>query len=197
MTLRERISNQLTLQSESMRERVQALYRKGSHSVQADSVLSSAFEELALALEQLQGAEHALNHQQNQWLNRQTELELECQRYKDLFEYAPSAYVVTSTAGAIRQANSAALELLQISDRLAVGRMLALFIPEGQRRSFRNTLNELLECARAQEWVVSMCSWEGAQFEARLTASVLRGTGGRPLALHWLIHALDEPKLEQ
>jgi PAS domain S-box-containing protein len=175
-----------------MRERVQALYRQGSQSAQADNILSGAFEELALALEQLQGAEQALHQQQNQWLNRQAELELESQRYKDLFEYAPAAYLVTSTAGAIHQANSAALELLQISDRLAVGRMLALFIPEGQRRSFRSMLNQLLECDRAQEWVVSMRAWEGAQFEARLTANVLRGTGGRPLALHWLIRDMGE-----
>lgn len=192
MVLRERISGQLTQQSDILRQRMQALYRKGNQAAQVDGMLSSAFEELALALDQLQRAEQALHQQQSQLLNQQTELELECQRYKDLFEYAPAAYIVTSTAGAIRQANSAALELLQISDRMAVGRMLALFIPEGQRRAFRSTLNDLLGCDRAHEWVVSMCSWDGTQFQARLTASVSRGTSGRPLALHWLIQALDE-----
>ncbi|HEU5102820.1 MAG TPA: PAS domain-containing protein [Roseiflexaceae bacterium] len=192
MTLRERITNQMTLQSDIMRARVQALYRQGSQNAQVDGMLSSAFEELALALEQLQRAEQALHQQQSHWLNRQSELELECQRYKDLFEHAPSAYLVTSIAGSIRQANSAALELLRISDRMAVGRMMGLFIPEGQRRTFRSALNQLLECDRPQEWITSMRSWEGAQFEVRLTASVLRGASGRPLALHWLIHDLSQ-----
>ena len=192
MTLRERITEQPIMPIQVLRQRVQALYQQGSLIAQSDGMLSSAFEELSLALEQLQAAEQAMQRQQNQSLNRQAELELESQRYKVLFDYAPLAYLVTSTAGAIRQANPAALALLQISDRLAVGRTLALFIPEGQRRSFRSTLAELLESDRAQEWIVSMRSWKGVQFEARLTASVMRGAGGRPLALYWLIRAIGE-----
>ena len=37
--------------------------------------------------------------------------------------------------------------------------------------------------------------WEGTPVDARLTASVLRGTGGRPLMLYWLIHIRGEPSV--
>ena len=102
--------------------------------------------------------------------------------------------MVTSIDGAIRQANSAALALLDTSDRAIVGRSLAFFVPDGQRRAFREKIAALLQATEPQEWEISMCSWEGAPLEARLTASVLRGASGRPLALYWLIHALGEQR---
>jgi PAS domain S-box-containing protein len=193
MTLRERISEQPRVQIQTLRQRVQSLYQQAGPTAQSDTVLSLAFEELAHALEELQAADQVLHRQRDEWLNKQAEQELECQRYKDLFEYAPAGYLVTSIDGAIRQANSAALALLEISDRAIVGRPLAVFVPEGQRRAFREKIAQLLQAATPQEWVISMCSWEGALLEARLTASVLRGASGRPLALYWLIRNLGEP----
>jgi len=192
MTLRERISEPPPLKIQTLRQRVQSLYQQAGVNAQVDSVLSRAFEELAHALEELQSADRALHQQREEWLNKQTELELENQRYKDLFAHAPTGYVVTSIDGAIRQANSAALALLQTSDRAIVGRPLAVFVPDGQRRTFRDKITQLLQASAPQEWLLSMYSWEGAPLKARLTASVLRGTNGRPLALYWLIHALDE-----
>jgi PAS domain S-box-containing protein len=191
MTLRERISEQPPVKIQTLRQRVQSLYQQGGTNAQSDAILSRAFEELAHALEELQAADQALRQQRDEELDRRAELELECQRYKDLFEHAPAGYVVTSIDGAIRQANPAALALLKTSDRAVVGRSLALFVPEGQRRALREKIAELLQAAVPQEWTINMCSWAGASFTARLTASVLRGASGRPLAVYWLIHALD------
>jgi PAS domain S-box-containing protein len=193
MTLRERITEQPPVKIQTLRQRVQSLYRQADLNAQSDTVLSAAFEELAHALEELQAADRALRQQHEEWLNKQTALELQSQRYKDLFEHAPAGYVVTSIDGAIRQANPAALALLETSERAIVGRPLAVFLPDGQRRAFRDKITQLLQATTPQEWVLSMCSWEGAPLQARLTASVLRGTSGRPLALYWLIRVLDEP----
>jgi PAS domain S-box-containing protein len=177
-----------------MRQRVQALYRQGSNSVQHDQVLSTAFEELALALEELQAAEDELRRQQDEWQNSRAELELEYQRYKDLFDQAPAGYLVTSTDGSIRQANPAAAALLQNSERFLIGRSLALFVPEGQRRPFRNQIAQLAQADEPLEWEVSMQSWEGRSFTARLTVSTLRGATGRPVALYWLLRDIGASK---
>jgi len=192
MTLRERISEPQRVQIQTLRQRVQLLYQQGGTNAQSDTVLSQAFEELAHALEELQSADQALHRQRDEWLNKQAELELECRRYKDLFEYAPAGYVVTSIDGAIRQANPPALALLETSDRAIVGRSLAFFVPEGQRRAFREKIADVLRATTPQEWAISMCSWDGTPIEAQLTASVLRGANGRPLALYWLIRSLSE-----
>ena len=190
MTLRERISEPALVKIQTLRQRVQSLYQRAGAHAQSDAVLGQAFEELAHALEELQAADQALRRQRDEWLNKQAELELECRRYKDLFEYAPAAYVVTSIDGAIRQANQSALALLDTSDRAIVGRSLAFFVSDGQRRAFREKIAGLLQTTAPQEWMISMCSWEGAPLEVRLTASVLRGTSGRPQALYWLIRAV-------
>src|SRR5688500_3231080 len=124
MTLREYVSESPG-RIQIMRQRVQSLYQQGRSNAQSDSVLSQAFEELANALEDLQLADQALRQQRDEWLNKQAELELECQRYRDLFDHAPSGYLVTSIDGAIRQANQVALALLETTDRTIVGRSLA------------------------------------------------------------------------
>ena len=193
MTLRERISEPSPVKIQTLRQRVQSLYQQAGAHAQSDAVLGQAFEELAHALEELQAADQALRRQQDEWLNKQADLKLECQRYKDLFEHAPAAYVVTSIDGAIRQANPAALALLDTTDRAIVGRSLAFFVPDGQRRAFREKIGQLLQADTPLEWVISMCSWDGNPFDARLTASVMRGASGRPLALYWLMRAVDEP----
>jgi PAS domain S-box-containing protein len=195
MTLRERISEQPPVKIQTLRQRVQSLYQQAGPNAQSNSVLSRAFEELAHALEELQSADRALQQLREEALNKQTELELESQRYKDLFEHAPAGYIVTSVDGAIRQANSAALALLETTDRAIVGRPLAVFLPDGQRRAFREKIAQVLQASAPQEWALRMCSWEGAQLDARLTASVLRGTSGRPLAVYWLICTLDRPAM--
>src|SRR3954468_19817610 len=109
MTLQERISDQSPVKIQTLRQRVQSLYQQGGIHAQSDTVLSRAFEELAHALDELQSADQALRRQHEKSLNKQAELELECQRYKDLFDHAPAAYIVTSIDGAIRQSNPAAL----------------------------------------------------------------------------------------
>lgn len=192
MTLHKGIAEPQLGRMHIFRQRVQLLYQQGAVPAQTNTVLSQALEELAHALEELQAADQALHQQREEWLNQQAAQELESQRYKDLFEHAPAGYLVTSIDGAIRQANSTALTMIGTSARSIVGRSLALFVLEGQRRAFREKIAQVLQATAPQEWVMSMCSWEGSPFEARVRASVLRGTSDRPLALYWLVCVIDE-----
>jgi len=176
----------------AMRQRVQALYRQSSNTSNLDQVMNTAFEELALALEELQAADECLRLQHDEWQNRYAELELECQRYKDLFDHAPVGYLVSSLDGAIRQANSAAAHMLQSNTRFLIGRSLALFVPDGQRRAFRHTIERLTQADGPQEWEATLQSWKGETFDAGLTVGLLRGASGRPVALYWLVRDISQ-----
>jgi len=187
MTLREPINGLSPMYLEAMRQRIQALYRQGSSSLQQDAVLTTAFEELRLALDHLQMAEAMLREQHEQSLNIRAELEQEFQRYKDLFEHAPVGYIITNIEGTIRQANPIAAAMLQSNERALVGRALALFLPEGQRRAFREMISHLVQEKRPQAWEMTMRSWNGLPFEAEITVNVRRGSTGQPIALYWLI----------
>ena len=70
-------------------------------------------------------------------------LEDERRRYAELFDLAPDALFVTGIDGRITEANSAALEMLEVSLRLVRGRMLAQFLPAHAQESFATALEAL------------------------------------------------------
>jgi PAS domain S-box-containing protein len=68
------------------------------------------------------------------------QLALERDRYFDLFDLAPAAYLVTDPYGIIMEANAAATALLGDSAASLRGRPFDLFIPLEQREVFRGKL---------------------------------------------------------
>lgn len=186
-------NEQPTTQLRLMRQRVQALYQQGSPIAERNELLSAAFEELEWAIEQLQLSEAQQRRLHEEWLSERSELESEIQRYEDLFANAPAGYLVTSLDGTIRKANPAAARMLECSERHLVGRSIAMFVPEGQRREFRAQIAQIAQSGDTHEWEIPMQSWERAQFSAGLTVCAVRGQNGeRTVALHWLLRDVGE-----
>src|SRR5207302_5675275 len=77
-----------------------------------------------------------------------TELESAIQRYVDLYDFAPIAYVSFDRAGRIEEANLAATELLAESRDLLIGRPFAFYV--GDLDSF---MQHLLYCRTSQQLV--------------------------------------------
>lgn len=99
-------------------------------------------QELQLALEELQGVEEELREQNQELIVARELIELERQRYQDLFEFAPDGYLVTDTAGIIQEANQAAAILLAVRPKYLVNKPLILFIPHQDRQTFTIRLNK-------------------------------------------------------
>src|SRR5580765_4747782 len=72
-----------------------------------------------------------------------TELEAAIQRYVDLFEFAPIAYVSFDRVGRIEEINLAAVQLLDASRTRLVGKPFALHVTKNDGPVF---LNHLLRC---------------------------------------------------
>src|SRR6185295_9786968 len=85
---------------EAAQERLAALQRQvqatGGEAVQREALL-----ELSVALEELGIAEEELFQQNEKLLATRQTLELERQRYQDLFNFAPGGYLVTNPDGLI------------------------------------------------------------------------------------------------
>jgi PAS domain-containing protein len=64
-------------------------------------------------------------------------LEAERERYQDLFQSAPVAYLVTDPLGRVREANRAAAELLAVRPEFLPGKPLASFVAYDDRFTFR------------------------------------------------------------
>lgn len=173
---------------DAMRQRVMILYRSAAAEATQDELLPVAFEELQNALEELHSMYEELRKQNELLLNTREQIEAEFQAYQDLFVSAPVAYLVTSLSGTIRQANRAAADLFHSDEKFMVGRSLALFVPEGERRAFRDRLAQLRsETQQPQVWKIRLQPWGGDSFRALLTIAFAHGPLGRPTAIRWIV----------
>jgi PAS domain S-box-containing protein len=184
-----------TQHMETVHQRAETLYESARDLPwQQPQLIIDTLEELRLALEELHVAEEDLRLQNEQLISMQQALEAEQCRYKDLFEFAPDAYLVTDVYGVIQEANSAAATLLGLKASLLVGKPLASFLPEDQRCAFRAMLNLLPTINRVQERELTLRRRDQTNFEAALTVATMRSSLGSVTGLRWLVRDITERK---
>jgi PAS domain S-box-containing protein len=120
-------------------------------------------------------------------------LETEKQRYRDLFEYAPDAYLITDNTGIIRDANRAAAEMLRTSQRELKGESLLSFIAARHQSLFMTLLTHL---QRMKD--IELCiqphgmSQKADDLDTSLTLSTFYDETGKPVLLLWLLRDMTE-----
>jgi len=82
--------------------------------------------------------------------NPKTELEAATQRFVDLYDFAPIAYVSFDRAGRIEEANLAATELLGVPRNLLIGRPFAFYVA-----NLDLFLHHLLDCRTSHQQVAT------------------------------------------
>jgi PAS domain S-box-containing protein len=88
---------------------------------------------------------------------RQT-IERERIRYREHFDHAPDAYLVTDANGTIRDANRAAGRLLGVASRFLPGKSIQAFFEEAGRNQYRHQLDLLCHSDRVDDWEVWLTS---------------------------------------
>lgn len=189
--------DQFSHRIEGMRRRVSVLYQGGEGAERRADLLERAYEELQIAMEELQAAEEMLREQNLRLLEAQDDISQQLQRYQDLFDRAPIAYLVTGFDGTIRLANQAAARLFGSQPKSLVGRALTLFAPEGERRAFRAKLASVRERGSQHHFEQRFTPWHGDPFNAELIVGVEMSPTNRPTALRWMILNSGERKRAQ
>jgi len=167
--------------------------RLASMHAAADKVASSpgdrsrAIEELEEALAELQVAEEELRQQNEELIAGRTDLESERYRYRDLFDSAPDAYLVTDAAGIDREANRAAAELLGVDTNFLVGKPLVIFIDDGLRNSLHKEIKEIIKAPGPSQHALRMRARKGRVFDAAVTAAPMRDVSGRASGIRWIV----------
>src|SRR5437879_1053037 len=103
-----------------------------------------------------------------------TELESAIQRYVDLYDFAPMAYVSFDRAGRVEEANLAATELLSEPRDLLIGRPFAFYVA-----NLDSLLQHLLYCRTSQQQVQTellLRSRKGEQIPALLLSTPITST---------------------
>lgn len=180
--------NSFAQQIETMYERVTKLCQDANtSSVLPVNLLPTAFKELGIASEELQVAHEELLLQNEELALAQVAVEVERQRYQELFENAPDGYLVTNGEGVIRQVNRTAATQLNVLPLHLMGKPLITFIVQEDRRRFRNELFQLSQQDRTKELIISIQPNKGEPFEAALTVTTVRNSSTKPIALRWLL----------
>jgi PAS domain S-box-containing protein len=110
---------------------------------QKSGKLSEAFEELFALLEELRTAEKELRVKNDELLSMQEIMEIERDRYQELFEVCPDAYFLTDPNSSIFEANRASSHLFGITNEKMKGLTLLLFMDEIERAELRKQLQEM------------------------------------------------------
>ncbi|WP_414543339.1 PAS domain S-box protein [Nostoc sp. CCY0012] len=155
-------------------------------------LLPQAFKELYSTSKMVQLAAEELYQQNEELIQTRNFLEVERQRYQDLFELAPDGYVVTNAEGIIQEANLAAAKLFNVSRQLLVGTPIVNFVNPEERQPFRLELNHLSQSDRFKELVVSLQKNHGELFNAALTVAVVRNQQGRVNSIRWQLRDINQ-----
>lgn len=198
----------LALQIQNMRKRVALLQSESElQKAQQDiGLVAEVFKEVYLALEELQIANEDLQQQNEELSNVQEALVAQRQRYQELFDEMPDAYLVTDTQGIIQEANSAASTLFNISKSFLVGKFLENFVLEKDRIAFHIKLTHLgvgvaprrhrqFPEWKTQEWEINLRPHnKTTPIIVAVKMAAVRNQQGELVGLRWLLRDVSESK---
>jgi PAS domain S-box-containing protein len=153
--------------------------------------LAETSESLRRSLEELEGAHKEIRGEMGALA---VLLEAERSRYRDLFEAAPGAYLITDAQGVILEANSASEGLLRLDRQHLTGKPLASLVRRDDVKAFRITLSRIDELETVSDWELNLCTREGDVTPALATVACVRNSSGKIRNLRWLFRDITERK---
>ncbi|HEX2091191.1 MAG TPA: PAS domain-containing protein [Longimicrobiaceae bacterium] len=157
-------------------------------------LLEESLAELSTTLEELRISAEELRSQAEQFADLWRTLEAELQHYRELFRLGPDPYLVTDAEGVIREANLAVASLLGVWEDYLPGKPLGMFVPEEDRRAFRQQLPWLLETERLSGWGLRLAPRGRTAIPVEVSVSAGRDPLGLPCGLRWAIRDLTGRK---
>ncbi len=151
-------------------------------------------QELRQTVEELQVEGGELRQQNDQLTSHQQVLEAERQRYRDLFEFAPDAYLVTELDGVIQEANQAASALLQVPVPQVLGRSLQEWIAPSDRAQFEAELHQLAILPRRPDWEVMIQPAAGVAFPVLVAVTNNNNWQQQQVGWRWLLRDIRPRK---
>lgn len=178
----------------ALRQRAAALRRAGRQDEVTPQEMASTVRELQNALDELRVAEDELRRQNEELLDSRQTLEVQRQRYHDLFEFAPDGYLVTDADGTIWEVNQAAAAMLGTEARHLVRKSLAQYVVPADRDALGDRLDDLRRQEGVREWEIHLRPHSGPPLVAAIKVASIRGGDDRPLGLRWLLRDIAERK---
>jgi PAS domain-containing protein len=181
----------LQVQLSTAMQRLASLQRRAEHlTPESPRIIQQTLEQLEFAIQQLRAAQEELESRRGELSAVRQELEQERKKYWEFFDAAPDAYLVTGPDAEIIEANRAAADLLNISQRFLIGKNFTVFVCTDRVR-ITNQAKRLAETGGSADWVFGVRPRERAPFQA--ACRVLASESG-DRTLRWMVRRLpNEP----
>jgi PAS domain S-box-containing protein len=153
-------------------------------------LLPEALGELHAALEDLGGIEADL-------VEARHTLEGDRERYQQLFEAVPAAYLVTDPGGIIQEANQRVEHLLGVAQHLLVGKPLVAFVTDDDHRRLHDRLGHPDRLNAGQTLTLNLQAHRSRPVRVTALTSVVRDQAGRPAARAWMLQQPPRPDASQ
>lgn len=156
--------------------------------------LEALLRNLKKAAELLEKANAQLQEQKKQVDDGLLAAEKQRRWFRQLFDFAPDAYLVTDSSGTILDINFLAAKQLNASPDFLKNRPLLVFVCETDRDKFLSLLSEMQAARTLKEWEMRMRpAGERPAFDAAVTVIAQR-LNDEPLILRWTIRDISERK---
>jgi PAS domain S-box-containing protein len=155
-------------------------------------VLDEGYQDLNTALEELHVTQEELQQQNDALAAAHEQIVAERHRYRELFDFAPDAYLVTDGAGLITEANQFAAVMLNLDVRLFRGKPLITFIDRPDREAFRRQIFSGRRAEFPQNLSLRIKPRRKPSFDAELSTSIVRDRAGTIALVRWLIRDVSQ-----
>ncbi len=160
-------------------------------------------ETLSNALEELQVTQEELERQAEQLMLSRQDAEAQRQRYEELFQSAPEAYLVSDAHGVVEEANRAATTLLGIPTHLLVGKPIFAFVVPEDRRPLRQGILSLAAgqgstaADRVDALPLRLRPRRSSPIDAEATVAAARDAEGTLVALRWFLRDVQARRRQE
>ena len=176
----------LELQLASALQRYNTLSRRAQAHREPSTLLAKSLTELGTALEEVRVAQEQLIENRSRMELLQDELRRQYEKYWQLFDEMPEAYVVSRPDSTIVEVNKAAAQLLNVSQRFLIGKTLSVFVCE-DRAAFLSTSARAAAAPEPLDVSIKLRPRERAPLTVRARVSGDEGT------LRWILRPATAP----
>ncbi len=150
--------------------------------------------ELEQTNEELQSTLEALKESEKKQDESNAQVEIERQRYQDLFNFAPDGYLVTDTAGVIHDGNERIFEQLATISDFLIGKAFVACIAQSDYSLYYLSLEKVVVQNKTQIWEMMLKPRSGDPFPVEVTVAPIYASDQTVTELLWLIHDISERK---
>jgi len=123
--------------------------------------------------------------------------DVEYRHYRDFFDFAPDAYLVTDPQTIIQESNQAAAAMLRMSQVILKNTPLALLIAGPDRPAFRASLTGVQMGGEKRNWELQFQPGDDAPFSLFANVRAQTGQHDEPVRLLWLLREARERTAEE